>query len=69
MQLANQTRPLSHRSGEELLMLSIGGGRDTRHRINRELNLRALFADCTRRAHYAAIRPRLRLVGLPDSPP
>jgi hypothetical protein len=67
MSICSTPRPLTERSGEELLLMAIAGDTTLRRSITRELNLRALLAEGPRRARQiAAAHPRLRLVGLAE---
>lgn len=66
MQTLDQARPLSERTGEELLIMAVGGNPQDRKRIHRELTYRALLAEGARRAGRAFTQPRLRLVGFGD---
>jgi hypothetical protein len=64
VQILEHVRPLTHRTGEELLLMAIGAGNQARRRIHRELDVRALLASGRVRARVAPARPTLRAVGL-----
>ena len=62
VQILEHIRPLTHRTGEELLLMAIGAGSHARRRIHRELDVRALMASGRSRARVAPPRPTLPLV-------
>jgi hypothetical protein len=60
MQIHEQARSLTRRSGEELLLMAISGGSEARRRIHKELDLRAALAAGRSRAGVMAGRPAAR---------
>ncbi len=70
MRTESRQRPLANLDGMELLLLAVrgAGSRAIRGMIDRELDTRALRAECHRCRPAIAARPRLRLVGTPACP-
>ena len=60
MQILEQARSLTHRSGEELLLMAISGGGQARRQIHKELDIRAVLAAGPARAGITLGRPAAR---------